>query len=341
MVKVQSYEEFIESVEVASLESSTTGEAEQPSKLVQDFGQLLTFLHNGTFYRRRRIYTRIKQQQQSLHINERRFSNFSNDEDSFNGVNQQNTQSGGAFSNLKQNLSGSGSGTNPYRRTNDKLPAKIGKNQRTNSTGMFSQGGGLHHHPYRNGSKGGGARLDDRAAAQRSQRYEAIISLYDKLLEDEDKLLLQKKKKEAKERKLLRQKLREEGKSFENVDMDELGLSEEDDDDDEDGCSIDLDDDDDDFDDELLSEEFNKQLVEDHQSYLDDPTAEDLAKGVDLDDLQTYHNQHFGVEQLNESTADFNKEIKQINQQLLSEGHLAAKDPITPTNDQAATQKKS
>ena len=92
--------------------------------------------------------------------------------------------------------------------------------------------------------------------------------------------------------------------------MDELGLSEEDDDDDEDGCSIDLDDDDDDFDDELLSEEFNKQLVEDHQSYLDDPTAEDLAKGVDLDDLQTYHNQHFGVEQLNESTADFNKEIK-------------------------------
>ena len=46
--------------------------------------------------------------------------------------------------------------------------------------------------------------------------------------------------------------------------MDELGLSEEDDDDDEDGCSIDLDDDDDDFDDELLSEEFNKQLVEDH-----------------------------------------------------------------------------
>lgn len=28
MVKVQSYEEFIESVEVASLESSTTGEAE-------------------------------------------------------------------------------------------------------------------------------------------------------------------------------------------------------------------------------------------------------------------------------------------------------------------------
>ena len=62
MVKVQSYEEFIESVEVASLESTTTGEAEQPSKLVQDFGQLLTFLHNGTFYRRRRIYSRIKQQ---------------------------------------------------------------------------------------------------------------------------------------------------------------------------------------------------------------------------------------------------------------------------------------
>ena len=39
---------------------------------------------------------------------------------------------------------------------------------------------------------------------QRSQRYEAIISLYDKLLEDEDKLLLQKKRKEARERKLQR-----------------------------------------------------------------------------------------------------------------------------------------
>lgn len=37
-----------------------------------------------------------------------------------------------------------------------------------------------------------------------------------------------------------------------------------------------------------------------------------MSKGVYLDDLQTYHNQHFGVE-LNASTADFNKEIKQIN----------------------------
>ena len=54
---------------------------------------------------------------------ERRFSNFSGDEDSSNGViNQNKTQSGGAFSLMqKTNLSGSGSGTNPYRRKNDKL----------------------------------------------------------------------------------------------------------------------------------------------------------------------------------------------------------------------------
>lgn len=55
---------------------------------------------------------------------ERRFSNFSNDEDSSNGIvtNQNKTQSGGAFQRMqKANLSGSGSGTNPYRRMNDKL----------------------------------------------------------------------------------------------------------------------------------------------------------------------------------------------------------------------------
>jgi len=32
--------------------------------------------------------------------------------------------------------------------------------------------------------------MSSNMAAQRSQRYEAIISLYDKLLEDEDKILL-------------------------------------------------------------------------------------------------------------------------------------------------------
>jgi len=61
------------------------------------------------------------------------------------------------------------------------------------------------------------------------------------------------------------------------------------DDDDEEDCSIDLYGDEDDFDEDMLSEEFNKQMIED-ASFLDEPGEEDLAKGVDLDDLQTYHN---------------------------------------------------
>ena len=36
----------------------------------------------------------------------------------------------------------------------------------------------------------------------KSPRYEAIDALYDKLLEDEDKILLQRRKKEAKIRKM-------------------------------------------------------------------------------------------------------------------------------------------
>ena len=100
------------------------------------------------------------------------------------------TQSGGAFSHLQKNLSGSGSGTNPDRRVIDQLPGAIGRNQRTSSTGFF---------PKKSGKSG---RTNNNMAAQRSQRYEAIISLYDKLLEDEDKLLLQKKKKEKREKRL-------------------------------------------------------------------------------------------------------------------------------------------
>lgn len=173
---------------------------------------------------------------------------------------------------------------------NDKLAGNSnpGRNQRTNSTG-------LHH------VKGSGP--------QRSQRYEAIISLYDKLLEDEDKLLLQAKRKEARERKLQRElaaknqtdaQRREAGRS-----QYQIAMSEEDDDIEDD--SIDLDDDEDDMDDDLLSDEMFHD--HDNQSYLDEGGEGDLTKGVDLDDLQTYHNQHFGVE-LNASTADFNKEIK-------------------------------
>ena len=42
----------------------------------------------------------------------------------------------------------------------------------------------------------------------KSQRYEAIDALYDKLLEDEDKIILQRKKREAKLRKLQKRKER-------------------------------------------------------------------------------------------------------------------------------------
>ena len=249
---------------------------------------------------------------------ERRFSNFSNDEDnSSNGVvtnNQNNnTQSGGAFSRIQKNLSGSGSGTNPYRRANDKLPSTIGKNQRTNSTGLGNIKG------MRPGSSNN---------PQRSQRYEAIISLYDKLLEDEDKLLLQKKRKEARERKLQRKLAGQDSESNRNHNdypnnNSMLGDSEEEDEMEDDLDASDLDDDDD-LDDDLLSDfeqnDFDgAELEGDHQH-----KGERCIVGADgdlLDDLQTYHNQHFGIE-LNASTADFNKEIKQINQQLMSEGHL-------------------
>ena len=54
MVKIQNFDEFIESV--------TDAKSDQDQKLVQDFQKLLTFLHNGTFYRRKKIYVRIRQQ---------------------------------------------------------------------------------------------------------------------------------------------------------------------------------------------------------------------------------------------------------------------------------------
>ena len=154
----------------------------------------------------------------------------------------------------------------------DQLPGAIGRNQRTSSTGFF---------PKKTGKSG---RTNNNMAAQRSQRYEAIISLYDKLLEDEDKLLLQKKKKEKREKRLQRQKLKEQGQ--------QPALqsgSEEDDDLDEDAeLSIDLEDDDD-FEDALISDESAEHL-EEPQSFLDEGAEDELAKGVDLDDLQTYHN---------------------------------------------------
>ena len=42
---------------------------------------------------------------------------------------------------MNKNLSGSGSGTNPKRRDNERLPGSIGRNQRTNSTGVYQVGG--------------------------------------------------------------------------------------------------------------------------------------------------------------------------------------------------------
>ena len=107
--------------------------------------------------------------------------------------------------------------------------------------------------------------------------------------------------------------------------LDDGGDSEGDDDAEdyeEDGIeSLDSDDDDDDLDDDLMSREFIDQ--EDHHSYLDEGGEDDFARGVDLDELHQYHNQHLMVEQLNASTADFNKEIKQINNELIREGHLS------------------
>ena len=65
-------------------------------------------------------------------------------------------------------------------------------------------------------------------------------------------------------------------------------MSEEDDEDALEDDSIDLDDDDD-LDDDLSLEEFHDH---EDQSYLDEggATAEDLAKGVDLDDLHARPN---------------------------------------------------
>jgi len=55
MVKVQNYNEFIASVSGLYTEADETG-----CKLVQDFKKLLTFLHNGTFYRRKKIFLRMR-----------------------------------------------------------------------------------------------------------------------------------------------------------------------------------------------------------------------------------------------------------------------------------------
>lgn len=55
----------------------------------------------------------------------------------------------------------------------------------------------------RNDRLGSGTQVRNNSAAI-SQRYEAIELLYDKLLEDEDKILLQNKKREAKLRKKLK-----------------------------------------------------------------------------------------------------------------------------------------
>ena len=81
----------------------------------------------------------------------------------------------------------------------------------------------------------------------------------------------------------------------------------EDEEDDEEGSDDDMDPDDDDISDYLEGDEYFSE--------------DDLHDDMILDDLQTYHNQNFEAE-LNASTADFNKEIKQINQQLIIEGQL-------------------
>ena len=144
MVKVQNYDEFIR--EIASSDP-------EEQKQVQEFNKLLGFLNNGSFFRSKRVFVKI--QQQNFQVSKRSISNFSNE----------------STSNRTQNLitplnNLSNSGTNPNRR-NDKL----------------ANSGQMRNH------------------STVSQRYEAIEQLYDKLLEDEDKILLQNKKREAKQRK--------------------------------------------------------------------------------------------------------------------------------------------
>ena len=59
----------------------------------------------------------------------------------------------------------------------------------------------------RNDKLASGSQVRNNSAAI-SQRYEQIDNLYDKLLEDEDKILLQAKKKEAKLKRKLKQEQR-------------------------------------------------------------------------------------------------------------------------------------
>ena len=71
-------------------------------------------------------------------------------------------------------------------------------------------------------------------------------------------------------------------------------------------------DDEDDLEDDLLSDFEQNDFDGAGELEADHHKGEGGIVGPDgdlLDDLQTYHNQHFGIE-LNASTADFNKEIK-------------------------------
>ena len=149
-----------------------------------------------------------------------------------------------------------------------------------------------------------------------SQRYEAIDALYDKLLEDEDKLFLQRQKKEAKMRKLKKKKERQEASikgtgasvqdsSHRSSNRFDHGCEEKSDEDD-DGSDDDMDGDDDDISDFIEGDEY----------FSEDDLNDDLL----LEDLKSYHHHQNFEAELNASTADFNKEIKQINQQLLIEG---------------------
>ena len=113
IVKVQNYDEFISEVTTTDPESS---------KQVQEFSKLLNFFNNGSFYRSKRVFHRIRQQ--NFQVSKRSISNFSN-ESSSNRTNNLN-----AFTPLN-NLSNSG--TNPNRK-NDKLTS--GSQLRNNSSGV-------------------------------------------------------------------------------------------------------------------------------------------------------------------------------------------------------------
>ena len=72
MVKIQDYEEFMDAVKTHS----------DDAQMLASFSNLLSFLSNGTFFRSKRVFARIRHQMQQ--VVKQSISNFSNDGSSSN-----------------------------------------------------------------------------------------------------------------------------------------------------------------------------------------------------------------------------------------------------------------